>query len=641
MTTSVAAAPTTLLFLDFETFYDTKSGYTLRKISIPQYILDPRFAVIMCSVRELDLATNTWKAHVVDGPDFGAFIAGYDPTTTVTVTFNALFDNSILGWVYGWVPKRMIDPMGMARALLGHKLNSFSLASVALYLLGRSKLTTITKVDGMTRDQIIAAGLWKEFCTYALWDVDACFDIFAKLAPTFPEAEFRIMDLVLRCAVQPKFQLDHALLTSHLQETRDQKKALMASAGITDDASLLSQKQFTDLLVAQGVVIEYKTSPAGKQIPALARTDQFMADLQDDPRPAVQALACARIGIKSTLEETRCLKLLDIANLPWSHYRNGNPRLGFGGEMPIPLRYAGAHTHRLSGDWGLNMQNLPRGSKLRKALIAPKGYKVITCDLSQIEARLVAWICGCTSLLNSFKAGDPYSDFASLVFGFKVDKKLHPVHRFIGKTGVLGLGYGCGSDKFFTMVTKSARLFGIDLAAIGGFTEAQAKDTVNTYRQKYSPIKTGWHTLDYMLKYYWLPASGTETAFGPVKVGHGYVLLPNYLSLLYSNMRVDAAGEMLYDFGRFTHKMYGAKFLENIVQALARIIVMNAALRLADRGYLFVLQAHDELVFLVPDEDVDNVKVIIHTEMTRCPSWARDLPLGAEVGVGLSYGEAK
>ncbi len=99
--------------------------------------------------------------------------------------------------------------------------------------------------------------------------------------------------------------------------------------------------------------------------------------------------------------------------------------------------------------------------------------------------------------------------------------------------------------------------------------------------------------------------------------------------------------EYRYRYGKFTHTLYGAKLLENIVQALARIVVMNAALRLADRGYKFALQAHDELAFLVPDTDVDNAKEIIHTEMTRRPSWAPDLPLSASTEAGKSYGDAK
>ena len=137
-------------------------------------------------------------------------------------------------------------------------------------------------------------------------------------------------------------------------------------------------------------LIEYKTSATGKQIPAFAKTDQFMADLQEHPDPDVQALAAARLGLRSTIEETRSQRLLSIALLPWP---NGKKML------PVPLRYAAAHTHRLGGDWKINLQNLPSGrggakTKLRKALRAGPGEKVIVIDLSQIECRITAWLVG-------------------------------------------------------------------------------------------------------------------------------------------------------------------------------------------------------------------------------------------------------
>jgi DNA polymerase len=88
-------------------------------------------------------------------------------------------------------------------------------------------------------------------------------------------------------------------------------------------------------------------------------------------------------------------------------------------------------------------------------------------------------------------------------------------------------------------------------------------------------------------------------------------------------------------------RLYGAKLLENITQALARIVVMQAAVRLADRGLRFVLQAHDELVFLVPNDNVIESKAIISEEMTRVPDWLPGLPLAVEIGSGANYGVCK
>jgi hypothetical protein len=195
------------------------------------------------------------------------------------------------------------------------------------------------------------------------------------------------------------------------------------------------------------------------------------------------------------------------------------------------------------------------------------------------------------------------------------------------------------------MVVTSARNFGIDLG--DRWTEQLAEKSVQTYRNVYWPMQTGWQTLDHMLKSCWL-GKHPPMKYGPgglVEIGPGYVKLPNDMYLRYADPLMDANGELSYRHGKFHHKIYGAKLLENIVQALARIVVMNAALRIRGRGdrswSRFVLQAHDELVYIVPDAEVDKAKLIIHEEMTRRPSWAADLPLTADVGVGQSYGEAK
>lgn len=628
-----------LLFLDFETYY--AQDYSLSSMPTPSYILDPRFEVIMCAVKE-----DTKPGFIVDGPDFGKFIAGYDPDDTVTVTFNSLFDNSILAWEYGWVPSLMIDSMGMARALRGHELTGASLAKVAPYLGLGEKGGDLVKVKGMNRQAIRDAGLWTNFCRYALQDNTLNAGIFFTLAPEFPKAERDVMDLVLRCAIEPTFRIDVDMLRKHLEGVKVEKAALLAQSGV-ELGELMSTAKFAKALTELGVTIEYKTSPTGNSIPAFAKTDQFMADLGEHVDIRVQAMAAARLGHKSTIEETRAEKLIEIATLPWGNYRDGNPRkYAGGGTMPVPLRYSAAHTHRLGGDWGLNLQNLPthRGSKgkskLRNGLVVAPGHKAITADLGQIEARLSGWICGASTLMQQFaEKKDPYAILGSAIFGFVVDRKIHIPQGFIGKTGILGLGYGCGPDHFFDMVVKMARAAELDLEGL--WTPELAKKAVNTYRTLHHQIPTGWRTLDFILSTAWLGKSG-PVRFGPVTIGHGYVLLPNGMYLRYADPRVDIkTGEKWYTYGRQHHKLYGAKFLENIVQALARIVVMNAALRIRDRGYKFRMQGHDELVFIVPDADVDNAKLIIHEEMVRRPSWGPDLPLTADIGMGNSYGECK
>lgn len=622
------------LSLDFETYYDRE--YSLRRMTIPEYVLDERFENILCSVQ-----VNDEKPFIVEGPDFPALLREHPAEFTATVTFNSLFDNSILAWRYGYVPERMYDTMGMARAVIGHKLEKgASLAAVAKVMGMPPKGDAIHNVIGMTREQIKASGLWASYCAYCNLDNQLNKGIFNSLIRHFPHSERRVMDLVLRCAIQPRFRLDIPMLEQHLVDVRAEKAALLDATGIKHTA-IMSNIQFAERLKELGVEVEMKTSKlTGKPAPALAKTDKFMSDLKEHPDVRVQTLVAARLGLKSTQEETRAESLLAIARKPWA----------VPASMPIPLRYAGAHTHRLSGEWGINMQNLPSSrnskSRLRKALLAPPGYKVITCDLGQIEARLNAWFSGAVNLLDQFAQGlDPYKIMAAYIFGIEPEG-VTPIMRFIGKTAILGLGYGCGWERFFTMVETAARQFNIDLE--GMWTKDLAKTAVGTYRGRYGAITTTWSSLDTGLNTAWLGMNGVKT-FGPgdvITMGHGIIVGPNDLSLKYANPHRSEEMELLYQYGRFTHKIYGAKMLENIVQFLARIVVMNAALRI--RGHApteewsrFVLQAHDELVYIVPDEMVDEMKTIVHTEMTRRPSWAQDIPLKADVGVGQSYGEAK
>lgn len=642
-----------VLFLDAETYYSSKD-YSLRKMPTPNYILDPRFEEILWAVKADDGPHET-----VQGPDFPGWLSQFDPAVTTTVTFNSLFDNSILAWRHNFVPQTMIDVMGMARALLGHELAGFSLRDIADFLQLGAKGHALAKMDGLRREQIISMGLMPDFCDYAIQDNYLAEQIFLRLYPSFPWAERRLMDMVLRCCVEPRFQTDIPLLQAHLIDVQEAKQKLLEDANNVDPKIIMSTPKFKAELERLGVEVEMKISPStGNETPAFAKTDEFMETLQDHADPVVAAMAAARIGLKSTLEETRTEKLLSIAQLAWPSYVQGT--------MPIPLRYGAAHTHRLGGEWKMNMQNMPtvRGSKgkskLRQSLIVREDEAVVTCDLSQIEARLAAWICGCTKLITEFANKlDPYSQLASDIFGYPVNRKLKlpdgnlkfPIEGFIGKTGILGLGYGAGKDKFDTMVVTSARKDGLDISQI--YNRELGDKAVDSYRKRYHEIPRGWRILDQAIQTYWLSGSATMK-FGPVEISYGNVLLPSGLSLRYADPKCyfnheTGHTEFSYRYGKKRHLIYGAKLLENIVQALARIVVMNAALRIRDRGlhtenpkdYRFVLQAHDELVFIVKRIHLDSAKKIILEEMTRRPSWAKDAPIDAELGEGASYGEAK
>jgi hypothetical protein len=300
---------------------------------------------------------------------------------------------------------------------------------------------------------------------------------------------------------------------------------------------------------------------------------------------------------------------------------------------------------RLSGDWKINMQNLPSGRDgkdptLRLSLLAPAGYAVVVGDLAQIEARLTAWFTRATVLLEAFARGeDVYKLMAAEIFGMTL-AEVTDLQRFVGKAAVLGLGFGLAAANFFIKTAASARAMGLDLGDL--WTLQLAKEVVRKYRQVNAPTVQMWELLEQHLRFAWAGLS-EPGRIGPVTIGHGYVESPGGLRMLYEvdDIEKHPGHDLWFTYGGKPRKIYGAAFLENIVQHLARIVVMNAALRLKTRGYRAAHFVHDEIVLVVPVADVENAKRALMEELTRSPSWASDLPLKAAVGSGVNYGDSK
>ena len=340
----------------------------------------------------------------------------------------------------------------------------------------------------------------------------------------------------------------------------------------------------------------------------------------EDPR--VQAIVSARLGVKSTLEETRTQRFIEIAGR---------------GALPIPLRYYAAHTGRWGGDDKVNMQNLPRNSALKYSILAPNEHVIIDSDSSQIEARTLAWLAGQVDLVAAFESGDDvYKQMASAIYN-KPESDITKEERFVGKTTILGAGYGMGAAKFQAQL----KVFNVDMAL------DECRRVIQVYRETYPRIPALWKASGEALEWIRFNQLGYLGKDNLLTVeGNKGIKLPNGMYIKYPNLRNtqrdDGGTELVYDTKRgkatVPNRIYGGKVVENVCQALARIIIGFQMLRVAKK-YKVVMTVHDAIACIALEEKADVAKEYVELCMKLRPDWALDLPLSCEAGYGRSYGE--
>lgn len=635
-----------IVTVDFETYYSL-GDYSLSRMSETDYILDPRFQTILCAIK---VGSNPTEIHV-GHERIAARFATLDWDNTALLSHNMRFDGAIAAWLFHVKPKLYLDTLSMARALTHVHAGGSSLKKVAKYLGLPDKGDAVVRASGKRLEDFAPEEL-REYADYCVNDCDLCYEIFQRFTKVFPVSELAVVDACLRMFVEPEVKLDQVKLTSHLAAVRALKAVIMAKVAHIDPSVFSSNLKFAALLQIKGVEVPTKLSPAtGLETFALAKNDRAFKELCEDEDQSleVQALLAARLGSKSTIEETRTASLLNLSLRSW-----GNEQ----GWCPIPLKYFGAHTGRFSGDGGFNFQNLKRGSPIRAAIVAPDGYRIVHRDASQIEARMVAWLAGCESLLAAFAQGrDVYSEFASRVYGVPVTKA-DPGRRFVGKTSILGLGYG----------TAGPRLQHTLFIGNGGISVKVDLDEANRivwlYRDTYREIPHLWHIadlmLDRMIDLGGPPsvatlighAIGTIKPMPAVKITAEAIWLPNGLAIQYPGLHGEMVRkpdgrhqrEVFYDggAGRGATKLYGAKVCENISQALSRIVITDVIRRVQyATGYHPFLSTHDSLDYAVPVADAPAMDALLDTEFAITPSWADTLPLASEGGFGKSLADAE
>ena len=603
-----------LITIDFETYYTSKDlGFKTQ--TTEEYVRDPRFEVVGVAVQVNDGEPEWFSGTMRETKDW---LGQFDWANSMALAHNAMFDMAILNWHFDIRPKAIADTLSMARAIHGTEVGNSLKKLADYYKIGVKGEEVVNAIDkrreDFTSEQLARYG---EYCRN---DVALTYDLFLHLLPQFQRVELKLVDATIRMFTEPVLRLDVPLLEQHLVDVKERKERLLEDAGVTKD-QLMSNPMFAAQLLKLGVAPPTKISPTtGKDTLALAKNDEAFKALADHPDERVQALVAARLGNKTTLEETRTERMLGIAKR---------------GTMPVPLSYYAAHTGRWGGADKMNMQNLPsRGEnagKLKKAILAPEGHVMIDCDSSQIEARVLAWFAGQDDLVQAFKDGkDVYKIMASAIYHAPTEE-ITKDQRFVGKTTILGSGYGMGAAKFQAQLKS----FGVEIT----LTEAQR--IISVYRETYPWIPALWSAGNAAID---ALARGRTAKWGNgvVTITKDGFLMPNGMTQRYPGLKKvkDKAGkeQYIYESRKGVTKLYGGKLTENICQGLARCIIGEQLLLIAKR-YKVVLTVHDAVACVAPKEEAEEAMAYVMECMRFVPTWAEGVPLNCEAGFGDSYGD--
>lgn len=615
-----------IITLDWETFYD--NDYSLSKLATEDYCTDPRFQIILCGVKQ---GGHPPVLHTGGVKYFAKLFNEIGLWDSCVVAHQAIFDLLICKLQFNRLPKMMICTRMLAQALLRPYSRSVSLKScLEMCDLGVTKGDTVLNMKGRSLESLSRSEL-AEYAEYCSTDCEGTYRLFKFLAAQMPPDELLNIDLTLRMYLEPMLELDPNMLALQLAEIRAHKVQLMNQlpTNITK-ADLMSNEKFAKILLGQGVEPPRKVSPTtGLQTWAFAKNDLQWKELEDEysDDPVIGSILAARLGTKSTLAESRTERLLEIAT---RHKK-----------FRVPIMYYAAHTGRDGGTEGINAQNFPRvdKSRMRFAIRAPKGHAVLAADLKQIEARITAMICGQLDLVEDFRQEiDIYAKFASRAFKTEVVSKRSKEddkRRFVGKTCILGLGFGMGAPKLRITLRKD------DLK----FTLEATTAMVQLYRFTYPYIQRAWDVLGASIP--GMASGKQKRQFGPVMLGHQCIVLPNGMTLSYPKLQMgkdefSGQNQWLYEFGGELRYLWGGKLLENIVQALARILVMNYQVEIYREMKLRpVIRQHDELDFVVRESEADAVAQRIGEIMQVPPHWMPDLPVGVEINYGPTLGDCK
>lgn len=682
--------------VDFETYWDA-SKYTLSKMGPIEYIRDERFKPQL-------LAAFTLEGQGVvsdNADDMREFFRRR--SSDAFIGHNIVgFDALILSEYFGVKPEHIYDTIGMMNWVGYSRIIPRSHAALTELLGNGTKRAGTVVSSGKQWPQDFTPEEQKFFIEYCRDDANQCRLNAARMLPFMTPDALLFMDITARMATHPVFELDEKLLEEYIAEidakVEQARKDLLSIFHFANEGAFLqairSSAKFAVMLTSLGVEPPMKESEAKTktkkaqlemlydqattdaervtirqrmetELPvmtyAFSKTDLPFLALREHPDMRVQMLVNARLDHNTSIDRSRAERLLFFA-------RQHKP-------VPIMLSAWNAHTGRYTAGAAeeggssdrLQFQNLskrdPSKAKLRQAIHAPAGYKVVACDSGQVEARCLAWAANETGLVAQFREGrDPYSELAETVFqvpheeifyGAKHGDKRLKMYRNVGKTAILSAGYGVGAQKFSdTLARQGARL-----SDDPDKHREMAFNAHAIYRAAHPNIVKFWTLCGNVIKDMEAGYSGEFGGpdgklfkFGTKEMGDcgrqvPYILLPNGYHLWYPNLRVENDnGKVQYFYDRprgknvIKTKIYGGSATENCIQSLAFMILAWQACRMHEAGIQLAANIHDSFATVVPEDKAEETGQLMYKIMTTCPPWASTLPLFAEVEIGQDFG---
>lgn len=626
--------------LDFETYYkkSDKDGYSVKDLGNWRYCNDERFDAYLLSATDAD---GSWVGH----PDEFNWesVRGCR-----IIAHNAAFDKAVirrlvdLGRAPAWVLDNEFQcTANMTSCLAGQR----SLKEAAMILLGKEvSKGARDKASGKHKEDMVREGFWDEMVKYALADTQIAFELWEKFSDKWPEMERQLSLLTIK-QCERGIRINVPLVDEYIQVLHRAIYMVEVNMPWTERGAKPTSP----------IAINDQCRSVGIPCPPVKSDDEEGHELWvktwGPKYPWVYAA-----GEWRQLGKLRSA-LVRIKN-----------RLQPGDIIDFSLLYFGGHTGRWSGGGsGFNLQNLRKlpiflkdfriveppvavlaknfdewvkantdyALDIRHIFIARPGKKFIMCDSSQIEPRVLAWLCGNTELLALLR-GDKskgikpmaiYEAFARVAMGWKggVLKKENPDLYQLAKINVLGLGYGCGWEKFIEIAAG----YGVVL------TEEESRKLVSDFRTNNPKITALWEMLDEQFR-------NSEK--------HDFELvLPSGRVMNYRRVKRSVRSKMnpktkkyeprfVFTFDTGGHKgrveTYGGKLTENLVQAVARDIFASQLLELERTQGNVIFHVHDEAItevdLHVTVEEVEGVMSIL-------PEWADGLVVSAEGGEGQHY----